>query len=115
MYPIRDDIFWIFSISSLKLSPFCQYSAGMLWSGDAPDVKALEENMETYFNILHGFVLLCHGSTVGAGPTLHASINASVKQVIDCSIALLKEAVSTCGVYLTLLKLCDFMNVHCFG
>ncbi|XP_064950169.1 uncharacterized protein LOC135599736 isoform X2 [Musa acuminata AAA Group] len=68
--------------------------AGMLWSGEAPDAKALEENMGAYCNIIHGFVLLCHGSTVGAGPTLHASIYASAKQVVDCSLALLREAVS---------------------
>ncbi|XP_008800922.1 uncharacterized protein LOC103715161 [Phoenix dactylifera] len=70
--------------------------AGMLWSGETPDVKALEENMGAYCNLLHGFILLCHGSTVGAGPTLHASICASAKQVIDCSISLLREAVSSC-------------------
>ncbi|THU44640.1 hypothetical protein C4D60_Mb02t09500 [Musa balbisiana] len=68
--------------------------AGMLWSGEAPDAKALEENMGAYCNIIHGFVLLCYGSTVGAGPTLHASIYASAKQVVDCSLALLREAVS---------------------
>ncbi|CAL9066327.1 unnamed protein product, partial [Musa banksii] len=68
--------------------------AGMLWSGEAPDAKALEENMGAYCNIIHGFVLLCHGSTVGAGPTLHASIYAAAKQVVDCSLALLREAVS---------------------
>lgn len=70
--------------------------AGMLWSGETPDVKALEENMGAYCNVLHGFLLLCHGSTVGAGPTLHTSIRAAAKQVIDCSLSLLKEAVSSC-------------------
>ncbi|XP_010924164.1 uncharacterized protein [Elaeis guineensis] len=70
--------------------------AGMLWSGETPAVKALEENMGAYCNLLHGFLLLCHGSTVGAGPTLHASICASAKQVIDCSLSLLREAVSSC-------------------
>ncbi|THU47674.1 hypothetical protein C4D60_Mb09t18100 [Musa balbisiana] len=65
----------------------------MLWSGEAPDIMALEENMGAYCNILHGFLSFCHGSKVGAGPTLHASISASAKQVVDCSIALLREAV----------------------
>ncbi|WOL03992.1 hypothetical protein Cni_G12713 [Canna indica] len=69
--------------------------AGMLWGGEAPDVKALEENLGAYFNILHGFVLLCHGSTVGAGPTLQANIKTSAKLVVDCSLALLREAVSS--------------------
>ncbi|KAH0467482.1 hypothetical protein IEQ34_004720 [Dendrobium chrysotoxum] len=68
--------------------------AGMLWSGEEPEIKQLEEYMEAYFNVLHGFVLLCHGSTAGAGPTLHASICSSARQVIDSSLALLKEAVS---------------------
>ncbi|KAG6517263.1 uncharacterized protein LOC122055684 [Zingiber officinale] len=69
--------------------------AGMLWSGEAPEMKALEENIGAYCNILHGFILLCHGSTVGAGPTLHANINVSAKQVVECSLALLREAVSS--------------------
>ncbi|PKA56954.1 hypothetical protein AXF42_Ash002258 [Apostasia shenzhenica] len=69
---------------------------GMLFNGETPEIKQLEENMEAYFNVLHGFILLCHGSTVGAGPTLHASICGSARQVIDCSLALLKEAASSC-------------------
>ncbi|URD88123.1 hypothetical protein MUK42_26679 [Musa troglodytarum] len=73
--------------------------AGILWNGEAPDIMALEENMGVYCNILHGFLLFCHGSTVGAGPTLHASISASVKQVVECSIVLLREAVCYHGVY----------------
>ncbi|KAH9746552.1 cyclin-d1-binding protein 1 [Citrus sinensis] len=43
---------------------------GMLWTGETPEAKAIEENMAEYFNMLQGFVLLSHGSTVGAGPTL---------------------------------------------
>ncbi|XP_074557769.1 uncharacterized protein LOC141813694 [Curcuma longa] len=69
--------------------------AGMLWSGEAPEMKALEENIGAYCNILHGFILLCHGSTVGAGPTLHTNINASAKQVVESSLTLLREAVSS--------------------
>lgn len=68
---------------------------GMLWTGATPEVKALEENLATYFNILQGFLLLSHGSTVGAGATLSSCIHASVKQVVDCSFMLLKEAVSS--------------------
>ncbi|PKU82666.1 uncharacterized protein LOC110100480 isoform X1 [Dendrobium catenatum] len=68
--------------------------AGMLWSVEEPEMKQLEECMEAYFNVLHGFVLICHGSTAGAGPTLHASICSSARQVIDSSLALLKEALS---------------------
>ncbi|KAK9276748.1 hypothetical protein L1049_006284 [Liquidambar formosana] len=70
---------------------------GMLWTGEAPEVKALEENMAAYFNMLQGFLLLSHGSTVGAGPTLSSSIHASVKQVVDCSFMLWKESVSSYG------------------
>ncbi|KAF8390067.1 hypothetical protein HHK36_024588 [Tetracentron sinense] len=73
------------------------YEFGMLWTGDAPDVRALEENMSAYFNMLQGFLLLSHGSMVGAGPTLSSSIHASSKQVADCSFLLLKEAVSSYG------------------
>lgn len=38
---------------------------GMLWTGEAPEVKALEENMASYFNMLQGLLLLSHSSTVG--------------------------------------------------
>ncbi|KAL5553033.1 hypothetical protein UlMin_040434 [Ulmus minor] len=67
---------------------------GMLWTGESPRAKELKENMETYFNMLQGFLLLSHGSTVGAGPTLSSSVHATVKQVVDCSFKLLKESVS---------------------
>ncbi|KAF5450965.1 hypothetical protein F2P56_031275, partial [Juglans regia] len=69
--------------------------AGMLWTGEMPDVKALDENMSAYFNTLQGFLLLSHGSMVGAGHTLSSSIHASVKQVVDCSFKLLMESVSS--------------------
>ncbi|CAL8995062.1 unnamed protein product [Prunus brigantina] len=71
--------------------------AGMLWSGETPEVRALEENMASYFNILQGFLLLSHGSIVGAGPTLSSCVHASVKQVVDSSFKLLKESVSLYG------------------
>ncbi|KAG5521671.1 hypothetical protein RHGRI_034033 [Rhododendron griersonianum] len=69
--------------------------AGMLWTGEKPEVKELEENMGTYFNMLQGFLLLSHGTKVGAGPTLYSCIHASVKQVVDCSFMLFKESVSS--------------------
>ncbi|URD88121.1 hypothetical protein MUK42_26679 [Musa troglodytarum] len=96
------DCFSLDSVLSLpRTEPLCKccYAAGILWNGEAPDIMALEENMGVYCNILHGFLLFCHGSTVGAGPTLHASISASVKQVVECSIVLLREAVCYHGVY----------------
>lgn len=69
----------------------------MLWTGGTPDAKALEDLLATYFNVLQGFILLSHGSTVGAGATLSSCIHASVKQVVDSSFMLLKEAVSSYG------------------
>lgn len=70
---------------------------GMLWTGEAPEVKALEENMTSYFNMLQGLLLLSHSSTVGAGPTLSSCIHASIKQVVDSSFMLMKESVSSYG------------------
>ncbi|CAN4124908.1 unnamed protein product [Withania somnifera] len=70
---------------------------GMLWTGEAPEVKALEENMASYFNMLQGLLLLSHSSVAGAGPTLSSCIHASVKQVVDSSFMLMKESVSSYG------------------
>ncbi|KAF3431957.1 hypothetical protein FNV43_RR26693 [Rhamnella rubrinervis] len=67
---------------------------GMLWTGETPEVSELEKSMEAYFNMLQGLLLLSHGSTVGAGPTLSSTVHASVKQVVDCSFKLFKESVS---------------------
>lgn len=69
----------------------------MLWTGDKPGSKAIEENMTSYFNTLQGFLLLSHGGTVGAGPTLSSIIHESVKQVVDSSFRLIKETVSAYG------------------
>lgn len=74
---------------------FC--AVGMLWSGDKPESKAIEENMTSYFNNLQGFLLVSHGSMVGAGPTLSSSIHESVKQVVDSCFRLMKETVSLYG------------------
>ncbi|GAB4840348.1 hypothetical protein Ancab_021115 [Ancistrocladus abbreviatus] len=65
--------------------------------GESPEVEVLEENMQAYFNILQGVLLLAYGSTVGAGPTLSSNIHASIKQVIDCSFMLWRESVSSYG------------------
>lgn len=73
-------------------------AVGMLWTGEKPDAKAVEENMASYFNTLQGFLLLSHGSTVGAGPTLSSAVHASVKQVVDSSFRLMKETVSLYGM-----------------
>ncbi|KAM0964049.1 hypothetical protein ACFX15_022468 [Malus domestica] len=67
---------------------------GMLWTGgETPQVRALEENMVSYFNTLQGFLLLSHGSTVGAGPMLASCVHMSVKQVVDISFKLCKESI----------------------
>ncbi|CAI9096099.1 OLC1v1032172C1 [Oldenlandia corymbosa var. corymbosa] len=70
---------------------------GMLWTGEKPQVKSLEEIMASFFNTLQGFLLLAHGSTVGAGPTLASCIHTSAKQVVDRSFTLMKESVSSFG------------------
>lgn len=70
---------------------------GMIWSGERLEARALEENMASYFNMLQGFLLLSHGSIVGAGPTLSSCVHASVKQVVDSSFMLMKESVSLYG------------------
>ncbi|CAN8313002.1 unnamed protein product [Cochlearia groenlandica] len=67
---------------------------GMLWSGESPKAESLKETMVSYFNALQGFLLLCHGSTVGAGPTLSSIIHVSVKQIVDSSFRLLQGSVS---------------------
>lgn len=82
-------------------------------------MKEMEENMEAYFNVLQGFLLTCHGSTVGAGTTLHTSIRTSAKQVVDCSISLLREAVSSYGgyffLYLKLLCISTLRKLECLN
>uniref|UniRef100_A0A803PHJ7 Cyclin-D1-binding protein 1-like N-terminal domain-containing protein n=1 Tax=Cannabis sativa TaxID=3483 RepID=A0A803PHJ7_CANSA len=69
----------------------------MLWVERTPKASELQENMEVYFNTLQGFILLSHGSTVGAGPTLSACVYAAVKRVVDSSFHLWKESVSSYG------------------
>ncbi|CAH9139854.1 unnamed protein product [Cuscuta epithymum] len=72
-------------------------NVGMLWSGETTEVEVLEENMSAFFNALQGFLLLAHGSIVGAGPTLSACIHASIKQVVDSSFVLMKDTIATYG------------------
>lgn len=69
----------------------------MLYAGETPGVKALEENMAAYFNTLQGFLLFSHGSLIGAGPTLTSCVHKIRKQVVDRSFVLLQEAVSSYG------------------
>lgn len=69
----------------------------MLWIGESPKCEALKETMESYLNALQGFLLHCHGSMVGAGPTLSSSIQASVKQIVESSFRLLQGSVSLHG------------------
>ena len=76
---------------------FIYNAAGLLWSEQTREPRELEENMEAYFNTLQGFLLLSHGSTEGAGPTLSSYVHASVKRVIDSSFKLFKESVSSYG------------------
>ncbi|XP_044345551.1 uncharacterized protein [Triticum aestivum] len=68
--------------------------AGMVWSRDLPGVETLKENIAAYFNVLQGFLLACHGSMIGAGPTLHKYITSSAKGVVDASFSLFKLVVS---------------------
>ena len=91
------------------------YVAGMLWTGETPEVRALEENMAAYFNTLQGFLLLSHGSTVGAGPTLYSCMHASVKQIVDFSFKLFMESVSSYGNLSLSLSLSQCRHTHALG
>lgn len=69
----------------------------MLSTGETPEVREVEDHIGAFCNMLQGFLLLCQGSSVGAGPTLRASIRSLAKQVIDHSLSLLRETVSSYG------------------
>lgn len=90
----------LFCLCSEFFASFCCIVVGMLYTGETPGVKALEENMAAYFNMLQGFLLLSHGSSIGAGPTLSSCIHKAGKQVVDSSFMLLREAVSSYGNFL---------------
>ncbi|XP_021678641.2 uncharacterized protein LOC110663586 isoform X2 [Hevea brasiliensis] len=73
---------------------------GMFWTEEKTELKAVEENMVTYFNTVQDLLLLSRGSTVGAGPTLSSYISLSLQKVFDavgCSIKLLAICVSSYG------------------
>eukprot|EP00252_Welwitschia_mirabilis_P004964 TRINITY_DN15318_c0_g1_i2.p1 TRINITY_DN15318_c0_g1~~TRINITY_DN15318_c0_g1_i2.p1 ORF type:complete len:162 (+),score=29.30 TRINITY_DN15318_c0_g1_i2:258-743(+) len=71
-------------------------TAGVLWC-EHVSATAGKENIKSYSRALEQFLLLCHGSTVGAGVTLLKAIHLSAKQVLDLSIALLRKAISLSG------------------
>lgn len=82
----------------------------MLWTRENPKAESLKETMESYFNALQGFLLCCHGSTVGAGSTLSSIIHLSVKQIVDSSFRLLQGSVSLYGTYVSLLLACSYFK-----
>ncbi|KAJ7532814.1 hypothetical protein O6H91_13G021200 [Diphasiastrum complanatum] len=59
-----------------------------------PKIDEARDEMQSYSNALQGFLLLCHGSTVGAGLTLLSSIQLVSKHVLDTSLTLLEAAVN---------------------
>ncbi|KAG7647282.1 hypothetical protein ISN45_At01g023320 [Arabidopsis thaliana x Arabidopsis arenosa] len=65
-----------------------------LWTGETPKAESVKETMESYFKALLGFLLCCHGSTLGAGPTLSSIVHGSVKQIVDSSFRLFQGSVS---------------------
>lgn len=72
-------------------------AAGMLWTGHGPRAIEVEESMKSYFNMLVGFLLLSHGSTVGAGPTLSCFVRQAVQKIADCSYKLFEAPISSFG------------------
>jgi len=68
-----------------------------LWTGESPKAESVKETMESYFKALLGFLLCCHGSTLGAGPTLSSIVHGSVKQIVDSSFRLFQGSVSLYG------------------
>ncbi|XP_051146063.1 uncharacterized protein LOC127261746 [Andrographis paniculata] len=72
-------------------------TVGFLCTADTPGVTILKEAMSAHINALQSFLLVSHGSTVGAGPTLFSCIRKNSKQVVDTTLMLLKEVVSAYG------------------
>lgn len=66
---------------------------GLLWT-QGPKVDEAGQAMKTFAESLQGLILLCHGYTVGAGPTLSQTIRNAVKVVLDAGLSLLARAVS---------------------
>ncbi|KAI5066295.1 hypothetical protein GOP47_0018919 [Adiantum capillus-veneris] len=68
-------------------------TAGVLWKGKVSKKEGME-NIRSYVQALHGFLLLSHGSTAGAGPTLLSCIGRLSRQVVNSSLSLLRGAVA---------------------
>ena len=66
---------------------------GLLWT-QGPKVDEAAEAMKAFADSLQGLILLCHGCTVGAGPTLFQTIRNAVKIVLDAGLSLLARVVS---------------------
>lgn len=67
---------------------------GLLWTQPSPKVDEADEAMKTFADSMQGLILLCHGYTVGAGPTLALTVRNAVKGVIGAGLSLLTSAVS---------------------
>ncbi|KAK2981976.1 hypothetical protein RJ640_007568 [Escallonia rubra] len=65
-----------------------QATMGMLWTGETPETKVLEENMASYFNLLQGFLLHSHSNSRSKDQRL--SIPRLVGTVWDACSALKK-------------------------
>lgn len=72
-------------------------TAGVLWRGKVLKKDGMD-NIRSFTRALQGFLLLCHGSTVGAGSTLLTYVDAASKQVANSSLNLLRGAVATSGM-----------------
>ena len=70
------------------------YAAGILWKAKLAKKEGVE-NIESYTRALQGFLLFCHGSTVGAGTTLLTFVDLAARQVANTSINLLRGVIAT--------------------
>ncbi|MCO5613034.1 hypothetical protein L7F22_067308 [Adiantum nelumboides] len=68
-------------------------TAGVLWKGKVSKKEGME-NISSFIQALHGFLLSSNGSTVGAGPTLLSCIDHVSRQVVNSSLSLLRGAVA---------------------
>lgn len=87
---------WKDVITSAEQVAKCATTAGVLWSRNVAK-KDGKQNIRSFTEALQGFVLLCHGSTVGAGPTLLKMVHLAAKQVVDASLTFLRGAVAFSG------------------
>lgn len=72
-------------------------TAGVLWRGKVLKKDGMD-NIRSFTRALQGFLLLCHGSTVGAGSTLLTYVDVASKQVANASLNLLRGAVALSGM-----------------